>query len=144
MATLTDEELFKLIEAARSVQKHSYSPYSEFSVGAAVLTRSGQVYSGTNVETAHYKGICAEASALSAMISAGERKVRAVTIIAQGDMPAPPCGDCRQRLREFSNDETVVYVLNADGSVAKNYTVDELLPDSFGPDHLKSRSTEET
>ncbi|GBR43335.1 cytidine deaminase [Neokomagataea thailandica] len=124
-----------LIDEAIKARSKAYAPYSRFSVGAA-LSCEGGVYSGCNVENAAYPlGSCAEAGAISAMIMAGMRKIDAVVVVG-GDMPCTPCGGCRQKLREFSQPNMKVYMVNPQGEVLLVRTLEELLPDSFGPDHL--------
>lgn len=127
------EELFEQLRIAR---ERAYAPYSSFQVAAAVTTTSGRRFVGCNVETAHYKSICAEASALSAMIAAGETGVERVHILASGERPCPPCGDCRQRLREFAGPGAEVVLVGDAGRIVGRYTLDELLPEAFGPNRL--------
>ena len=92
-----------LIQAAREAMAKSYSPYSGFQVGAAVRGESGAVYAGCNVENAAYpQGWCAEATAIAAMVMAGERQIREVCVIGPGDALVTPCGGCRQKIREFA------------------------------------------
>ena len=132
-----------LFEAARSVQAKAYAPYSRFKVGAALRTPSGQVFTGCNVENAAYpEGACAETGAISAMVAAGERRIAEIVVMGEGDALVPPCGGCRQRIREFASAETPVHVAGPEG-IRKSFTLDELLPFSFGPDNLR-RSTRET
>lgn len=126
----------ELVEAARAVQAHAYAPYSRFPVGAALRTPSGRVFVGCNVENAAYpQGVCAEASAISAMASAGEREIDVLVTVCDGDALATCCGGCRQKIREFASPATVVHAAGPDG-VRATYTIDQLLPDSFGPEHL--------
>ncbi|MGM0914814.1 MAG: cytidine deaminase [Pseudomonadota bacterium] len=125
-----------LIEALVAVRERAYAPYSRHPVGALVIGESGTRYAGANVEVAHYKGLCAEASAISAMVSAGERRLREVWVIGPGEHLCTPCGDCRQRIREFADEHTRIRVVNADGELLKEYTMAELLPDAFGPENL--------
>jgi cytidine deaminase len=125
-----------LFAAARAVQAHAHAPYSRFPVGAAVLTDRGTVYAGCNVENASYPlGSCAEASAISAMVSAGERRIVAVLTVCEGDRLSTCCGGCRQRIREFAALDTPVFAAGPQG-VRATFTLDELLPASFGPEHL--------
>jgi cytidine deaminase len=125
-----------LLSAARAVQANAHAPYSQFPVGAALRTPSGQVFTGCNVENAAYPlGTCAEAGAIAAMAAAGERAIAVILTVADGDLLATPCGGCRQKIREFCTPTTVIHVAGPEG-VRKTYTVDELLPDSFGPDNL--------
>ncbi|MBW5799898.1 cytidine deaminase [Halomonas elongata] len=119
-----------------AVRDRAYAPYSRHPVGALVISESGTRYSGANIEVAHYKGLCAEASAIAAMASAGERRLSEVYVIGPGQHLCTPCGDCRQRIREFATDETRILVVDADGALLRRYTMNELLPDAFGPDNL--------
>jgi cytidine deaminase len=131
--TATEPEL---MAAARAVQTHAHAPYSKFPVGAALRTPSGQVFTGCNVENASYPlGTCAEAGAIAAMAATGERAIDVILTIADGDMLATPCGGCRQKIREFATAATLIHVAGPEG-IRKTYTMDELLPDSFGPDNL--------
>lgn len=126
----------ELLDAAIGVQAHAHAPYSHFSVGAALRTRSGAMFVGCNVENAAFpEGVCAEAGAISAMVAAGERTIDAVVTYCDGDALATPCGGCRQKIREFADGDTVVHAAGPDG-VRTTYTMAELLPDSFGPENL--------
>ncbi|GAB4226513.1 MAG: cytidine deaminase [Kiloniellaceae bacterium] len=125
-----------LVEAAIAAMAKAYAPYSNFSVGAAVRGASGTVYAGCNVENAAYpEGCCAETSALSAMVMAGETRVTEVAVAGGGDKLVTPCGGCRQRLREFAADGVEIHICGPDG-LRKTVTLGELLPLSFGPDNL--------
>ena len=129
--------LVALVDAARRARQRAYAPYSKFAVGAAVLDEHGHIHAGCNVENAAYpQGVCAEAGALSALVLAGGRAVRAVLVVGAGDPPCTPCGGCRQKLREFGDDSLPVLVADPSGLRAR-FTLGELLPASFGPDHLK-------
>jgi cytidine deaminase len=131
--TASDPEL---LSAARAAQANAHAPYSHFPVGAALRTPSGKVFAGCNVENASYpQGTCAETGAIAAMAAAGERAIEVILTIADGDMLATPCGGCRQRIREFATSATVIHVAGPEG-VRRTYTMDELLPDSFGPENL--------
>ncbi len=125
-----------LFAAARSAQAAAYAPYSRFRVGAAVLTASGRVFPGCNVENAAYpQGSCAEAGAIAAMALSGERAIAAVLVVGEGEALVTPCGGCRQRIREFAPPDAPVHVAGPEG-VRRSFTLDELLPASFGPGHL--------
>lgn len=130
-----------LIAAARQVRAQAYAPYSKFGVGAAVLDSSGQIHAGCNVENAAYpQGWCAEASALAAMVAAGGRRVLAVAVVAvvpAGAGPVTPCGGCRQKLREFAAGDCPVWVAD-EQALRGSYSLDELLPHGFGPQHLSA------
>ncbi|WP_069384077.1 cytidine deaminase [Halomonas caseinilytica] len=125
-----------IVETLIAVRDRAYVPYSNHPVGALVISESGTRYAGANVEVAHYKGLCAEASAIAAMASAGERHLHEVYVIGPGQHLCTPCGDCRQRIREFASPETRIRVVDAEGTPLRRYTMDELLPDAFGPDNL--------
>ncbi len=127
-----------LLDAARAARLQAHAPYSHFAVGAALLDEQGRIHAGCNVENAAYPlGLCAEAGALSAMVLAGGRQLQAVLVMGDAALPVTPCGGCRQRLREFAGDELPVFVADATGLRAR-FTLGELLPASFGPEHLKS------
>ncbi|MRG73113.1 cytidine deaminase [Alphaproteobacteria bacterium HT1-32] len=126
-----------LIQAAREAMAKSYSPYSGFQVGAAVRGESGAVYAGCNVENAAYpQGWCAEATAIAAMVMAGERQIREVCVIGPGDALVTPCGGCRQKIREFAGQETAIHICGPEGH-RRSFTLAELLPESFGPENLR-------
>lgn len=126
-----------IVKAAQKAMKLAYAPYSGFAVGAAVRGGSGRVYSGCNIENAAYpQGWCAEASAISALIMAGERKIVEIAVAGGGDEDCTPCGGCRQKLREFAHPDTPIHVCSPDG-VRMTATLGELLPHSFGPENLK-------
>jgi len=121
-----------LTDLARQAAEKSYSPYSEFAVGAAVEWADGIVTTGTNVENKSY-GLtqCAERSAITAGIGQGLREITAVAVWVNEDQPVSPCGACRQVLNEFSSSEDCVSVVLACPSGERNTTLAELLPDSF-------------
>jgi cytidine deaminase len=126
----------RLLQAALSALDKAYTPYSHFHVGAAVLDERGQIHSGCNVENAAYpEGLCAEAGAISAMVLGGGRKIVAAMVAGESVQPVTPCGGCRQKLREFAALDTPVYTANAHG-INGRFTLGQLLPDSFGPEHL--------
>jgi cytidine deaminase len=127
----------RLLAAARAAREQAYAPYSNFKVGAALLDEQGRIHAGCNVENAAYpQGVCAEAGALSAMALAGGRRLQAVLVMGAGADPCTPCGGCRQKLREFGNDSLPVLIADPSGLRAR-YTLGQLLPASFGPEHLK-------
>ncbi len=134
---MTDSELMRLAEDARS---YSYVPYSHFAVGAALLTKDGRVYTGCNIENASYTPTnCAERTALFKAVSEGEREFAAIAVIGgpageKGRFCAP-CGVCRQVLREFCAPDFRILLGSVDKVQA--YTLEELLPTSFGPSDLK-------
>jgi cytidine deaminase len=125
-----------MLRAARTVREHAHAPYSRFRVGAALLDEQGHIHAGCNIENAAYpQGLCAEAAALAHLVAAGGKRVRAVVVVGEGAQPCTPCGGCRQKLREFASDDVPVIVADA-GTVRARYTLGELLPHSFGPEHL--------
>ena len=127
-----------MLVAACAARDKAYAPYSKFLVGAAVLDEHGHIHAGCNVENAAYpQGVCAEASALSVMIMGGGRKAMAVLVVGVADSPVTPCGGCRQKLREFAAPEVPILIANPQG-VLLSMTLDQLLPHSFGPDHLNN------
>ena len=131
------KKIEKLYKQAKATMENAYAPYSNHPVGSALTTTAGKVFTGCNVETANYKGTCAEAGAIASMIAAGEKEIKEIAIVGPGDHLCSPCGDCRQRIREFSDPEnTLVHVFTHSGKLLKTYTVEQLLPDSFGPENL--------
>ena len=125
----------ELVARAVEARRHAYAPYSGYAVGAALITPSGKVYTGVNVENAAYPdGLCAERVAVVKAVSEGEREfIMMVVATANG---GTPCGSCRQVMSEFGL-ETAVLMANEQGTILKRTTVRELLPDSFGPKQLK-------
>jgi len=133
MATVTDADRERLIRHARDAQSRAYAPYSNFLVGAAVLTRQGTIYTGCNIENASYPAtVCAERVAIWKAVSEGERDLTAIAVVTRNG--AGPCGICRQVMNEFAP-EMLVITANADG-ITGEYTVQELLPSGFGPQQL--------
>jgi cytidine deaminase len=127
-------DLEALLGAARQVREHAYAPYSRFQVGAAVWS-GGQMFIGANFENASYGvSICAERSAVAAMVAAGERRIEAVAVVAGGEgPPASPCGACRQVLSEFAGADVPVVSQHVDGPRLE-WTMGELLPAAFSLD----------
>jgi cytidine deaminase len=133
----TKQEMKVLTKVATEARDSAYCPYSNHPVGVALVSDTGVVYPGANVEIAHYKGVCAEASAISAMVTAGERRIAAVVVIGPAmEYLCTPCGDCRQRLREFAAPGMKVYSLWKDGKLGATTEFTKLLPMSFGPENL--------
>ena len=131
-------DLSHIIEAARAASFKAYAPYSNFRVGAAILTGSGAVYAGCNVENASYgMAICAERNAAARMVAdaanASDRKIRLVAVVSPDVAPCFPCGACRQVLHEFGCEEVVV--LGASGE-QERYPFLDILPHAFGPEDL--------
>ncbi len=127
-----------MIEAAARARSHAHAPYSGFQVGACLRTGSGALYAGCNVENAAYpQGQCAEASAIGAMVAAGERRIVEVVVVAGGEQLCTPCGGCRQKLSEFAAPDTPVHVCGPEG-VRETLSLGELLPHGFGPGNLQA------
>jgi cytidine deaminase len=126
----------ELLAAALAAQANAHVPYSEYPVGAAVRAGSGRVFAGCNVENAAYpQGWCAETSAIAAMVTAGERELVEILTVANGDSLATSCGGCRQKIREFAAPDALIHAAGPEG-VRRTFTLDELLPHSFGPEQL--------
>ncbi|NLY08654.1 MAG: cytidine deaminase [Tissierellia bacterium] len=123
-----------LIMKAREAKELSYSPYSNFAVGAAIETEDGSVYTGCNVEIASFAGtLCAERNAVFKAVSEGHRKIEKIAVVS--NVPHTyPCGICRQVIREFAKDAEI-YVAG-EGDEYSTYTLEDLLPHSFGPEFL--------
>ena len=131
---LKDDLREKLITTALAAREWAYAPYSGYKVGAALLTASGRIYDGTNVENAAYpSSICAERVAVFKAVSEGERHFEAIAVATQNG--GAPCGACRQVLSEFGRD-TIVLIVADEGKVVREATVAELLPNAFGPGDL--------
>lgn len=135
--TLTDERRQELIHVATAARQWAYVPYSNYPVGAALLTTSGRVYEGVNVENAAYpNGMCAERVAVFKAVSEGERQFDAIAVVTANG--GSPCGGCRQVLAEFGVD-TVVIIADTEGNVKMETTVGDLLPGAFLPEHLQPK-----
>lgn len=131
---LNDELREKLIQTAVEARKWAYAPYSKYKVGAALLTASGRIYDGVNVENAAYPTtMCAERVAVFKAVSEGEQSFEAIAVASvNGGMP---CGACRQVLSEFGL-ETTVFVVDNQGEIVRQATVGELLPGAFRPNDI--------
>jgi cytidine deaminase len=135
MKTLTDDEKKILIQSAQEARRWAYAPYSHYAVGAALLTDSGCIYDGVNVENAAYpNGICAERVAVHKAVSEGERSFSAIAVVTSNG--GTPCGACRQVLAEFGLD-TVVLLADEQGKLVQETSLSALLPGAFGPQDLK-------
>lgn len=126
----------QLIEKAIAMRDKAYVPYSKFPVGAALLTKSGKVYTGCNIENAAYPvTLCAERVAIFTAIADGETEFAELAVVADTDRPVPPCGSCRQVMSEFFKPETTIHLTNLHNRL-KTVTMEELLPNSFQPNDL--------
>jgi cytidine deaminase len=131
---LTNDQRDQLVQTALHARRWAYAPYSHYNVGAALLTASGRVYEGVNVENAVFPvTICAERVAAFKAVSEGEREFLAVAVVT--DNGGSPCGSCRQVLSEFSRD-CQVFLADRDGRVTLETTLDALLPYAFGAKDL--------
>lgn len=128
-----------LFTAAAASRQQAHAPYSGFKVGAAIRAESGRIHAGCNVENAAYpQGQCAEATAIGLMVAAGDRRIMEIVVVggeAGAGILCTPCGGCRQRIREFASPDTPIHVYDA-GGYRQSFTLDQLLPFSFGPDNL--------
>jgi cytidine deaminase len=134
--SLSPSQIRRLVAAARRAAKSSYSPYSKFRVGAAVLTGSGKIFAGCNVENASY-GLtnCAERTAVFKAVAEGQRKLLAVAVYTPTARPTAPCGACRQVIHEFGPTAAVLCVCDSADRIET--TLDQLLPEAFGPKGLR-------
>lgn len=131
-----------LLATALAARGRSYSPYSGYAVGAALRDEHGRIHVGANVENAAYpQSQCAEASAIGVMIAAGARRIVEALVVADATNGLPtPCGGCRQRLREFMPLDALVHLAGAREGILRTVTLGELLPISFGPEHLQKET----
>ncbi len=134
MTMLSSEMRQSLADQALAARKMAYAPYSHYDVGAALLTTSGKVYSGLNIENAAYPVcICAERVAIFKAVSEGERSFAAIAVATANG--GSPCGSCRQVMAEFGL-QTVVLIVDGAGRIVQETTVGDLLPGAFRPEHL--------
>ncbi len=144
MSNLTQEEKTHLMEEAVRMLQFSYIPYSGYAVGAALLTKDGQVYTGCNIENAGYSPTnCAERTAFFKAVSEGERDFKAIAVVGGKHRTAEdnctPCGVCRQVMMEFCDPDTFEILLGTNADNAKSYKLKEILPMGFGPGNLKGK-----
>ena len=133
---ITDDLMHQLVAAARLAREQAYAPYSRFAVGAALLDEQGRIHAGCNIENAAYpQGQCAEATAIGHLVLAGGTRILAAAVVGVADSPVTPCGGCRQRLREFAADALPIWTADLQ-TVSGHFTLGQLLPSSFGPEHL--------
>ena len=127
----------ELMKIARKARQNAYAPYSHFAVGAALLTKSGRVYTGCNIENASY-GLtcCAERNAIFAAVGAGERRFKMLAVAADSPEPVAPCGACRQVIAEFGIPLVVMGNLK---EATKTMTAEELLPYGFGQESMNNK-----
>ena len=138
---ISEEKARQLLDEAIEAQKSAYVPYSNFYVGAALLTKDGKIYRGCNIENAAYGPTnCAERTAFFKAVSEGDKKFDAIAIVGGSNMAhdetCPPCGVCRQVMAEFCSKDFEIILTDKDGSIIR-YTLEEILPLSFGPENLE-------
>ena len=135
MNKLEQEQKIDLVRIASQARKWAYTPYSNYQVGAAVLTDSGRIYDGVNIENAAFPvTICAERTAIFKAVSNGERKFQAIAVVTKDG--GTPCGSCRQVMAEFSP-EMLVIMADDKGKITTEKKLSDLLPGAFGADSLK-------
>jgi len=123
----------RLIDAAKAIRNRAHAPYSEFLVGSALVDENGNVFTGCNVENAAYpEGVCAETNAIGAMVAGGGKRIVAIAAVGGSDdiTPCTPCGGCRQRILEFSDEHTRVVLIGDKGDI-ESHLIGELLPAAF-------------
>ena len=132
--TTTTDRLPDLIQRALAARDRAYAPYSRYRVGAALLAESGQIFEGVNVENAAFpSGTCAERAAVFTAVTQGEQEYELMVIASENG--GAPCGACRQVMREFAPDLRLITV-DKDGQITRDTSLSDLLPHSFGPEHL--------
>ena len=137
MKALTKKEIDRLLDQAQEARDHAYAPYSNYSVGAALLTADGQVYQGCNIENAGFTPtVCAERTAFFKAVYDGHRAFRAIAIIATGEEMGFPCGVCRQVMAEFCDRDFIIVTAHRDRTKVDVSDFETLLPHSFGPKDL--------
>ena len=133
---MVSEHFSQMFKAAKNVRERAHVPYSKFKVGAAILTDDNNIVIGCNVENSAYpQSQCAEASAIGNLVSQGYSIIKEVLVIGSGTLLCSPCGACRQRIREFASLKTPIHMCNINKHL-KTCALEELLPDSFGPENL--------
>ncbi len=127
-----------LIKAAQGARKMAHAPYSKFYVGAAMRDEAGRIHAGANMENAAYpQGWCAECSAIAHLVMAGGKRIVEVAVLGNGEVLCTPCGGCRQKIREFATGDVKIHCCTENGKLLQSFTLEELLPASFGPENLK-------
>lgn len=128
-------DIRKLIDMALEAREKAYVPYSKFKVGAALLTENGKIFTGCNIESAAFTPtICAERTAIAKAVSEGYTEIKAIAIVGNVEEYTFPCGVCRQVIREFSKDATIIIAKNHDDY--RIFKLEDLLPHGFGPEDL--------
>lgn len=133
---LPTQVMASLIEQAKQAYENAHAPYSNFHVGAAAVSKTGQIYAGCNVENATYGlTVCAERNAVGNAVTRGDKQLSAIVIFTKEERLTPPCGACRQVICEFFPSDASVIATNHLGQ-QKRWTVEQLLPDAFTPEFL--------
>lgn len=128
----------KMAEVAYDMMQRAYAPYSNYFVGACMEAEDGTLFGGCNIENASYGvTICAEVAAICGLKVAGKKRIKSVAVIGSGGELCTPCGRCRQMIREFAIPSVPIHLCNNKGEICKTVTLEELLPMSFGPEHLE-------
>jgi len=129
------KQLNNLIQLAHLAMENAYAPYSKFSVGAVIVDENNQTHAGCNVENSAYPlGVCAESSAISSMILSGSKKISKILLVSSGKQMVTPCGGCRQKIKEFADDNTEILIFH--NNEVTQFSLDDLLPHSFSKNHL--------
>lgn len=130
------DKLQQLLQKANIAKQNAYAPYSHYQVGAAILSENGNIYTACNVENISFPcGVCAEAGAISAMIVAGDKHIDAILITSSGNDLVYPCGACLQRIAEFCDDKTKIYLADST-KIRKIYCLKDLLPYNFNEESI--------
>tara|TARA_B100001971_G_C17988661_1_gene431155 strand:- start:210 stop:629 length:420 start_codon:yes stop_codon:yes gene_type:complete len=139
MIDLSEEDVKKYAQMAAEAMSKAYAPYSKHTVGAVVVDENNVPHVGCNVENSVYPTcVCAEVNAITTMVYSGAREIKAVFVVGPSEENlVTPCGNCRQTIREFTSGDALIYSVWKDGRIGRVQSLNELLPDSFGPDHLK-------
>jgi cytidine deaminase len=133
--TKQNDQQNELIQQALKAMDKAYAPYSNFNVGATILDENNQIHAGCNVENSAYPlGVCAEGSAISNMVLSGAEKIKKILIVSSGDMMVTPCGGCRQKIKEFGDEDTEIQIYHNDKITS--FSIEDLLPHSFCKKHL--------
>jgi len=136
---LSQDLLARLLAESLRARDFAHVPYSKYRVGVSILDEQGRIHIGANMENASYpQGWCAEPSALTAMRMAGGQRALVALVTGPGPEIITPCGGCRQKLREFAVPEELIVIAGDPGGIRQRWTLAELLPHSFGPEHLKA------
>ena len=126
-----------LVDVAKAARAKAHAPYSKFYVGAAMRDENGKIHGGCNIENAAYpQGWCAECSAISSLVMSGAKHITEIAVMGNGDELCTPCGGCRQKIREFAKLDVKIHCCTESGKLIRSFTLDELLPASFGPENL--------